>query len=134
MPGSIWMIVCGSCMLLLREAKSMSAGMLSRVWRVYSRPLGSSACWDSGSPFVMQGDCFTGSLPPTDIPSANVAVALAALPNQKQYDGKPDWARSGRATHWVSSFGCPSYCGQGSRLPDKEWVFSPGRITSGLIF
>ena len=37
------MIVCGSCMLLLREAKSMSAGMLSRVWRVYSRPRGSSA-------------------------------------------------------------------------------------------
>jgi excisionase family DNA binding protein len=98
----------------------MSAGMLSRLWRVYSRPLGSSAHWDTGSPFAMQGDCFTGSLPRSDIPSANVAAALAALPNRKQYDGKPDWARSGRATHWVSSFGCPSSCGQGIKAAGQR--------------
>ena len=68
----------------------MSAGMPSRVWRVCSRPRGSLAYWDSGSRFAMQGGCSTGSLPRTDIPSASVAVARAALQNQKQCDGKPD--------------------------------------------
>ena len=68
----------------------MWAGTLSRVWLVCSHPLGSLAYWDSDSPFVMQGGCSTGSLLRTDIPSANVAVARAALQNQKQYDGKPD--------------------------------------------
>src|SRR6266496_1911975 len=79
-------------------AKSMWAGMPSRVWRVYSPPLGSLAHWDSGSRFAMQGVGSTDSLPRTDIPSASAGAARAALPNQKRFDGTQNWARYGRVT------------------------------------
>jgi hypothetical protein len=38
----------------------------------------------------MQDGYSTDSLLPTDIPSASVAVARAALQDQNKYDGKPD--------------------------------------------
>jgi hypothetical protein len=89
-PDSGWMIAYGSCMSSLLKAKSPLAGTLSRLLLVCSPPLGSLAHWDSGSLFEMQDGYSTDSLLPTDIPSASVAVARAALQDQNKYDGKPD--------------------------------------------
>ena len=59
------------------RVKFESAGMLSLAWLVCSRLPGSSVHWDSGSLSEVQDGSPTGSLPRTDIRSANVAVVRA---------------------------------------------------------
>ena len=55
----------------------------------------------------------------TDIRSANAEAVRAESQNQRQYDAKLDWERSGRATRLASSFGCHLSCGQALRLRHK---------------
>jgi hypothetical protein len=98
-PGSGWMIACASCTWSLLKTQSLLAGTLSLVWRVCSPPLGWLALRGSGFLFAMQAACSMDSLPGIGTPSASVAAAPVAWPNQKQCDGKPGWALSGRATH-----------------------------------
>ena len=133
LPAPDWTNVCDSCMSSLPKVRFLSAGTPLLVWRVCSPPPGSLARWDSGSHFAMQGVGSTDSSPRIDIRSASVVAVRATSQNQKQYGGKPDWAHSGRATHWVSSSDCRWSSGRASGLRRKERVFSSGRTTSGSI-
>ena len=78
-PGSGWMNAYGSYTSSRPRTRFMSAGMPSHVWHGCSRQRGSSAYWESGSPFAILGGCYTGSLRRTDTPSASAVGVLAAL-------------------------------------------------------
>src|SRR5580692_6888993 len=132
-PDSRWRNDSGSCMSSHPEVKSLLAGTRSRVWLTYSPPLGSLEHWDRGSRFAMRGVGSTDSLPRTDIPLVSVGAERAVLPNPKRFGGKLNWVRSGRATHWASSFGCRLSCGRVSRLQDKEPASLPEPTTSDLV-
>jgi predicted DCC family thiol-disulfide oxidoreductase YuxK len=84
-------------------------------------------------PFRNVVDCSMGSLLRTDIPSANVGAARATLPNQKRFGDTQNWVRSGRATHWASSFDCRLSSGRASRQRCREQVSLPERTTGGSI-